>query len=195
MAFKGHNRQGYCVITETEAADGTISEALGNGVLTSHVVSFKGSQKQDSVELYGGDTLEEEDFGAYSGDITIDRTQLSLEDEGALCGHTYTQEAGLTCTSTDRAPYVRYAAIGVGTKNGKDFFRLVMYYRVRFSNPDDDLETKKSSVAYKTHALTGKATENCEGKTVDKRDFDKFAEALEAMRTFLHVVPAKEVTP
>ena len=187
MAFKGHNRQGYCQITETAAADGTVTETLGNGVITSHVVKFGGSQKRDSSDLYAGDRMEESEDGAISADVSIDISQLELKDEAALGGHTYTEENGLQIKDTDSAPFVRYAAIGVGKKQGKDFFRLVMYYRVRFSGASDDFESKNNGVNWKTHALSGTATVNCDGKLADKKDFDTFSAAETAMKTFLNI--------
>ena len=59
MAMKGHNRQGYCVLTITDPGDGSpATEALGAGVLTNHVVAFTGTPGSDDTELYAGDTLE-----------------------------------------------------------------------------------------------------------------------------------------
>lgn len=187
MAMKGHNRQGYAVITETESTPGTITETLSGGTITQHVVSFKASSKKEAVELYAGDRLDESEDGATSGDVSIDISQLDLKDEAALGGHTFDASNGMTCKDSDTAPYVRYAAIGVGKKNNVDFFRLVMYYKVKFGDPGDDFETKKKSATFKTHALQGTCTANSAGKTVDKKDFDTFDTALTAMKTFLGI--------
>ncbi len=187
MAFKGHNRQGYAIIKETESTPGTITETLSGGTITQHTVSFKASSKKETVELYAGDRLDESEDGATSGDVSLDVSQLELKDEAALGGHTFDASNGMTCKDSDTAPYVRYAAIGVGKKNNVDFFRLVKYYKVKFGDPDDDFESKKKSVTFKTHSLQGTCMANCEGKTKDKQDFDTFDKALAAMKTFLGI--------
>ena len=58
MAFKGHNRQGYCPLTITQNADGTTTETPGTGKLTNHVVSFTGTKSSDSSDLWAGDAKE-----------------------------------------------------------------------------------------------------------------------------------------
>lgn len=187
MAFKGHKRQGYCLLTITPGADGAPdTETPGTGVITSHVVSFTGSNGSDATELYAGDTLEESEDSA-TGSVQIGLSQLSLKDEAALGGHSYSEEDGILEKEEDSAPYVRYAAIGVGTRNGKTFYRLVGYYKVKFSVGDDDFATKEKAVSFKTHTASGTTFTNAEGKRRMKKDFDSFDAALAAMKTFLNI--------
>lgn len=190
MALKGHNRQGYCKITEATNDDGTISETLGTGVITTHVVNFTGSRASDSTQLWAGDSIEEEE-DSNEGDVKMTLSQLTLADEAAFGGHNYDAETGMTEKDTDKRPYFRYAAIGVGVENGVTFYRLAKYHKVKFGPVDDDFATKVKNVAYKTHSVAGKCYYAADGSMRSKADFDTFDKALAAMKTFLNIKVAQ----
>ena len=187
MAMKGHNRQGYCVLSINDPGDGTAAtETLGTGVLTNHVVTFTGSPGSEDTELYAGDVLEESESSPV-GSVKVELSQLPLKDEAALGGHTYSEDDGMTVSENDSAPYVRYAAIGVGVRKGVTFYRLVCYYKVKFGAPDDDFATKEKTVSYKTHSMSGTTFPNASGSVRFKQDYTTFEAALTKMKDLLNI--------
>ncbi|MDK2813855.1 MAG: hypothetical protein PWQ08_1110 [Clostridiales bacterium] len=192
MAMKGHNRQGYALITETKAADGTVTETITPGTLTTHVVNFTGARGASPVESYAGDELEDEEQET-TGDVKIELSQLSLKDEAAFGGHTYNTETNkMSEKKGDTPPFMRYCAIGVGrsgeTKSAMaDFYRLLMYYKVKFSPVDDNLKTREKMTTFQNHTASGTCFPNCDGNIREKQDFATFPEALAAAKTFLNI--------
>lgn len=192
MAMKGHNRQGYALLTETKAADGTVTETITPGTLTTHVVNFTGARGASPVELYAGDELEDEEQET-TGDVKIELSQLSLKDEAAFGGHTYDAETDKMSEKTsDTVPFFRYCAIGVGRRGESkgamtDFYRLVSYYKVKFSPVDDNMKTKEKTTAFQNHSASGTCYPNSAGIIRDKQDFATFAAALAAAKTFLNI--------
>lgn len=192
MAFKGHQRQGFCPLTITTTSEGVTSEALGKGKITKHVVSFNGTVSDSSTDLWAGDVKEQSERQA-EGSVQLVLSQLSLEDEAALGGHEYSAETGMTEKEGDEAPYVRYAAIGLGSRINdatgakETFYRLLKYYKVQFGPIDDVLKTKQQSPAYETHSAAGKSYYNEDGDMRTKQDFATFADALKEMKAFLNI--------
>ena len=190
--LKGHERQGYCQITETAGADGTVSETLGTGVITSHVVNFTGTRGTSSTDVYAGDTLEDSEDET-TGDVKFELSQLPLKDEAAFGGHNYdTAKDLMTEADSDSAPFFRYGAIGLGRRGAtkadmKNFYRLLMYYKVKFGPVDDTLQTKEEKPTYKSHSVSGRCYPNAGGKIREKQDFDTFEAAIAAMKTFLNI--------
>lgn len=192
MAFTGHRRQGYCVLTITTSPSGEVSESLGQGKLTSHVISFNGTKSDSATPLFAGDEKEMEERSA-EGTVQVVLSQLELEDEAALGGHSYEAATGMDEKETDTAPYVRYAAIGTGKKKNdstgktETYYRLLKYYKAQFGPVDDVLKTKEQTVSYETHSLAGACYYNKDGLMRNKTDFDTFAAAEEEMKKFLNI--------
>lgn len=192
MAFKGHNRQAYCIIKETTAADGIVTETLGDGVITNHTVDFKSDGTANKTDIYAGDEKEFSETGAKGGKVDIEISQLPLKDEAAMLGHKFTQEDGLIDSGNDEAPMMRYAAIGVGVRKETDgtkktFYRFVGCYKVQFEEVTDEFHTKEENPKFITHKVGGTLFLNSEGKKKVKKDFDDFAAALAFMKTFANV--------
>lgn len=192
MAFTGHRRQGYCVLTITTSPTGEVTETLGKGKLTSHVINFNGTKSDSSTPLFAGDEKELDERTA-EGTVQIVLSQLELEDEAALGGHTYTAESGMDEKDSDVAPYVRYAAVGTGRKKNdstgktETYYRLVKYYKAQFGPADDVFKTKEASASYETHSLAGACYYNKDGIMRNKTDFATFAEAETEMKKFLNI--------
>lgn len=192
MAMKGLKRQGYCLLTIQENADGSTTETLGEGVITSHVVSFTGTFGGDDTDLWAGDTKELSE-GATSGSVQFVLSDLSMQDEAAFGGHTYTETDGIVEKETDSRPYLRYGALGVGARKndatGKQetFFRVVEYYKVMMTPVDDSFATKQQSVSWQTHSCSGTCYYNAAGIRRKKQDFATFEAALDELKSFLNI--------
>lgn len=185
MALTGHKKQGYAIITESTASDGTVTETLSGGKLTSHVVSFSANRGTSEQEYYAGDQLEESELDT-TGTLSIELSGLSLEDEAALGGHDYTTGT-MTESEEDAPPYVRYGAIGVGRNNGTVFYRVVKVYKAKFTPADENLATKQRTVTFSGHSLSGSFYPNCDGNIRAKSEFTTYESALADLKTFLGI--------
>lgn len=195
MAFKGHNRQGYCPLTITQNADGTTTETPGTGKLTNHVVSFTGTKSSDSSDLWAGDAKELTESAA-EGTVQLVLSQLSLEDEAAFGGHSYSESEGLVEKEDDEAPFLRYAALGVGrrvndeTGKKETFFRVLKYGKIQMAPLDDKFQTRDKSIQWQTHSCQGTCYYNAAGMMRSKQDFSTFEAALADMKKFLNIPEA-----
>lgn len=187
MAYKGLRRQGYCIMEVTTDADGNEQEALANGRGLPKVMKFTGSATSDTATIYGDDGVAEEDVSMGNGSLTVDLCNLTLEDQAALCGHTYTEERGLVCNEDDAPPYCRCSSIVPGVLNGKPYFRVITYMRVKFTPVNDDYETQGNNVSYKNPSLAGSFFRNKDGDWRNIKEFSDFQAAFAYFKVMLNI--------
>lgn len=91
-----------------------------------------------------------------TGEITLDFefAELSLEHKAALLGHTVSK-GQMVKKAGDEAPYVAVMFEGAKLATGAKYYVKVL--KLKFMEPDLDMETKKESVAFNTPKLTAKA--------------------------------------
>lgn len=187
MAFKGLRRQGYCTMTVTTDESGKEVEALGRGKVLPRVMKLTGSATSDTATIYGDDTVAEEEVTQGSGSLTVDLCNLTLEDQAALGGHTYSEEKGLVCNDGDTPPYCRCSSIVPGVLNNKPYFRVTTYMRVKFAPVNDDYETKGKSTVYKNPSLAGSFFKNMDGDWRNIKEFTEFDAALAYFKQMLNI--------
>lgn len=192
MAFKGLRRQGYCTITVTTDESGKEVETLGKGKVLPKVMKLNGSATSDSTAIYGDDTLAEEDVAQGTGSLSVDLCNLALEDQAALCGHTYSEEKGLVCNGDDEAPYCRCASIVPGVLNNKPYYRVVTYMRVKFAPVNDDYETKGQTTTFKNPSLAGSFFKNADGDWKNTKEFSGDTAEADAMAYFKKMINITE---
>lgn len=194
MAFKGLRRQGYCTMEVTTDESGKEVETLGKGKVLPKVMKLTSSATSDSVSLYGDDTLAEEEVTQGNGSLTVDLCNLTLEDQAALGGHTYSAEKGLVCNGDDQAPYCRCASIVPGVLNNKPYYRVVTYMRVKFAPVNDDYETRGQTTAFKNPSLAGSFFRNKDGDWRIEKDFSGDDAEAAAMAYFKQMLNITEGT-
>ena len=88
------------------------------------------------------------------GEITVEisLSDLTLEDQAALLGHTIA-EGVMTYNADDTAPDVAIGFVGLKS-NGKK--RYVWLLKGKFQEPDDTYKTKGDKIEFQPQALTGK---------------------------------------
>lgn len=186
MAFKGLRRQGICVITINQAADGTETELLGEGVVLPQIIRLSTSNSQEEAELYASDTLAENETNAGFGAITMGVGNLDDETEALMLGHSF--NAGeVISKSDDVAPYLRCASIVPGTVFNVPKFKVYAFTKVKFQPASLDFESKQKSTTYKTPELTGNFFPNAEGIWERHKTFDSFTEAETYFNAFLNI--------
>lgn len=137
----------------TEAADGT---ALYDGARQlGKAVSCSTSITNNEAKLYGDDALAESDTSFASGNITLGVTDDNEEVFADLLGHTITEDGEVIKAATDTAPYVGLGRIVTKMVNGAYKYKVEFLYKVKFSEPSKDENTKGESIEFATPSVEG----------------------------------------
>ena len=136
----------------TEGADGTPSyegaKQLGKAVSCSVSVT------NNEAKLYGDDALAESDTSFAGGTITLGVTDDDDTVFAELLGHTLTN-GELIKTATDAAPYVGVGRIVTKMVNGAYKYKVEFLFKVKFSEPSKDENTKGESIEFATPSVEG----------------------------------------
>lgn len=137
----------------TEAADGT---ALYDGAKQlGKAVSCSTSITNNEAKLFGDDTLAESDTSFSNGTITLGVTDDDDEVFAELLGHTVTEDGEVIKAATDAAPYVGVGRIVTKMVNGAYKYKVEFLYKVKFSEPSKDENTKGESIEFATPSIEG----------------------------------------
>lgn len=136
----------------TEAQDGTPSYAQGQKL--GKAVSASVSITNNSAMLYGDDALAESDTSFANGTITLGVTDDDDTVFAPLLGHAI-KDGEVTKTSTDAAPYVGVGRILTKMVNGAYKYKVNFLYKVKFSEPSNEENTKGETVEFSTPSIEG----------------------------------------
>lgn len=155
MARIGLTNIWYSHLTEGEDGTATYDGAKQLGKAVSCSVEIT----NNSATLYADDTLAESDTSFSNGTITLG---VADDDEtifADLLGHDTEVTAGgglvVTKASTDTAPYVGVGRIVTKMVNGAYKYKVEFLYKVKFSEPSADENTKGESVEFSTPEVEG----------------------------------------
>lgn len=150
MAKIGLNNLWYSMLTE--ASDGTPTYDGAKSV--GKAVSASASISNNSATLYADDALAESDTSFQSGTITLgvdDDREATFAD---LLGHEV-QEDEVVRNVNDVAPFVGLARIIVKMVSNVRLYKVEVLYKVKFSEPSQDDNTKGESVEFATPTIEG----------------------------------------
>lgn len=85
-------------------------------------------------------------------DVEINKAELTTENKADLLGHTIDDNGGIVYSSTDTPPWV---AIGFRTLKSNGKHRYVWLYKGKFTDPEDNNETKGDSINFQTDTISG----------------------------------------
>lgn len=173
MARIGLNNFRYSILTE--AQDGTPS--YNGAVKPAKAISCNVSITNNSATLYADDTLAESDTSFQSGTVTIGIDEDDLTTMAALLGHTLT-EGELIRNSNDTAPYVGLGRIVVKMVNGIYKYKVEFLYKVKFSEPSSENQTKGESLEFATTEIEGNIAALNNGNWSIAKTFDTKDEAI-----------------
>ena len=160
----------------TEAQDGTPSY---NGAHTpAKAISCNVSITNNDAKLYADDVLAESDTGFQSGTVTIG---IDDEDNGTmanLLGHTLDAGGEMIRNGDDTAPYVGFGRVIVKMVGGVRKYKVEFLYKVKFSEPSNDEETKGESLEFGTTELEGTIATLANGKWSCTKTFDTQTDAI-----------------
>lgn len=85
-------------------------------------------------------------------DVEINKAELTTENKADLLGHEIDANGGIVYGDSDVAPWV---AIGFRTLKSNGKYRYVWLYKGKFTDPEDNNETKGDSINFQTDTIKG----------------------------------------
>lgn len=151
MANIGLSNIWFSNLTEAEDGTATYDGAKNLG----KAVSCSTSITNNEAKLYGDDTLAESDTSFSNGTITLGVTDDDNEVFAELLGHTVTEDGEVIKAASDAAPYVGVGRIVTKMVNGAYKYKVEFLYKVKFSEPSKDENTKGESIEFATPSIEG----------------------------------------
>ena len=151
MAKIGLNNLWYSKLTEAQDGTPTFDGAKSFGKAVSANVSIT----NNSASVYADDTLAESDTSFQSGTITLgvdDDREATFAD---VLGHEVTDEGEVIRNANDTAPWVGLARIVVKMVQNVRLYKVEVLYKVKFSEPSQEDQTKGESVEFSTPEIEG----------------------------------------
>ena len=86
-------------------------------------------------------------------EVEVQKNALSSTNKADLLGKTIDSKGGVVSSDTDIPPYV---AIGFKSLKANGKYRYVWLYKGKFSDPEDNNETKGDSINWQSDTITGR---------------------------------------
>lgn len=183
MAKVGLNNFRYSVLTE--AADGTPS--YNGAVKPARAVSCNVEISNNDAKLYADDVLAESDTSFQEGTVTMGIDEEDVTTMSTLLGHSVTEDGEMTRSANDTAPYVGLGRVVVKMVNGVYKYKVEFLYKVKFSEPSQEDNTKGESLEFGTSEIEGMVAALANGKWSITKTLDTQAAAI----TYLEGLMAK----
>ena len=176
MAQIGLTNLWYGILTE--GADGTPS--YGGAKSFGKAVSAKVDPSNNDAKLYADDALAESDSSFNSAKVTLGVADDDLTVFAEILGHKLSEPGGvMTRNVNDAAPYIGLGRVVTKLVNNKHIYKGEFLYKVKFSEPSQEDETKGESVDFKTPEIEGTAVALANGDWSDSGVFDTKDAAVE----------------
>ena len=186
MARIGLNNLWYSKLTEAQDGTPSYDGAKSFGKAISANVSIT----NNSAMLYADDVLAESDTSFQSGTVTLgtdDDREATFAD---ILGHAITEEGEVTRNANDTAPWIGLARIIVKMVQNVRLYKVEVLYKVKFSEPSQDDQTKGESVEFKTPEIEGTIATLANGDWSDAKTFS----SKEAAIAFIQAIFASETS-
>ena len=174
MALIGLNNLWYSHLTEAQDGTPNYAGALSFGKAVSASVSIS----NNDAKLFADDVLAESDTSFQSGTVTLgvdDDREATFAD---VLGHAIDSEGEVTRNANDVAPWVGLARIVVKMVNNVRLYKVEVLYKVKFSEPSQDNETKGESLEFATPEIEGTIATLANGDWSTSRVFSTKADAI-----------------
>ena len=148
------------------------AETYGTPKKIGNAVSVDISPSIDTTSLYGDDMAVATDINFKEVTVTIETTDIPLEDQAALLGHTYSDGA-LTAKMTDSSPYV---GLMFESQKHDGGIRCVKLMKGKFAESQETINTKGESIDYQVPQLEGTFVAGGDGTWKKIKDFAKDAD-------------------
>lgn len=183
MANIGLTNIWFSRLTEGAGGTPTYEGATNLGKAVSCSVSITNNE----AKLYGDDTLAESDTSFSNGTITLGVTDDDDTVFAPLLGHTIDASGEVIKASTDAAPYVGVGRIVTKMVNGVYKYKVEFLYKVKFSEPSKDENTKGESIEFGTPSVEGliSALDDVNGTWSKSKTFNTKSDALTYLKNLL----------
>lgn len=174
MAKIGLNNFRYAILTE--ATDGTPS--YDGAKKPGKAISCNVSVTNNNANLYADDTLAESDTSFQGGTVTMVIDDDDLQTMATLLGHEITEDGIITRNAYDSAPYVGLGRIVVRMVENVMKYKVEFLYKVKFSEPSAENQTRGESVEFATTSIEGTLAALRNGVWSVAQTFDNREDAL-----------------
>ncbi len=149
------------------------------------------STTSNDVKLYADDGVAESDKSFSGGTFSLNVDDLTQKVYADLLGHTYTSAEeeepatpeSVKSNANDEAPYFGVGFYGKIKRHGKVVYQAKWLFKVQFSEPNDETDTKGESVAFQTPTIEGSVFQLDNGDWKDQAEFTTEAEAKKWLET------------
>ena len=175
MAKIGLNNFRYAILTE--AQDGTPS--YGGAKTPAKAISCNVSVNNNDATLYADDSLAESDTSFNNGTVTIGIDKSDDTTMADLLGHTVDTGGEMVRKTTDVAPYVGLGRVITEMIGGQYQYRVEILLKCKFSEPNQEDNTRGESVEFSTYELEGTVNALANGEWSKTKVFTSKADAIE----------------
>lgn len=183
MAKIGLNNFRFSPLTEDAQGAAKYDGAKTCGKAVSCTVDIE----NNDASLYADDALAESDTSFAGGTVTMGIDRDDNETMAALLGHTVDEQGEMVRNTGDVAPYVGLGRIVTKMIDNAIKYKVEFLYKVKFSEPSQENNTKGESVEFATTEIEGTVAALANGDWSKTKTFDTKAEAL----TYLEGLMAK----
>lgn len=155
-------------------------------------VSCKVSVNNNDATLYADDSLAESDYSFNNANVTMGIDEDDQQTMADLLGHKVTngsdgKSGEIVRNAEDVAPYVGLGRVITKVVSGAYKYKVEFLYKVKFSEPSQEDNTKGDKVDFSTIELEGVASSLANGDWSKAKTFDTKQEAI----TYLEGLLAK----
>lgn len=172
MAKIGLTNLWWAELTESEDGAATYDGAKTFG----KAVSCKVSVTNNDASLYAEDALAESDKSFNSASVTLGVADDDDTVFAPILGHTVSKgpdnTGEMVRNANDVAPYVGLGRVITKMVNGAMKYKGEFLYKVKFSEPSQEDETKGEKVDFKTPEIEGTASSLANGDWSAAQTFD-----------------------
>ena len=175
----------------TEQSDG--SATYGTAKTPAKAISCKVDISNNDAKLYADDGLAESDTSFQSGTVTLgidDEDDVTMAD---MLGHEITN-GEIVRNGDDVAPYVGLGRILTKMVNNVYKYKVEFLYKVKFSEPSQENNTRGESVEFGTSEIVGQVAKLGNGNWSVAKTFNTMAEAQEYLDSFFGSATPATVT-
>ena len=153
--------------------------------------NFNGTPTSADVKDYGDDRTLETDTSVTGGTLSLELNEPTLENEAWILGHTYDEDTNsMTRNANDVAPYIGIGVVGKSKRNNAIIYRVKVYLKAQFKEPNDENATKQESVTFSHTTMEGNLFQLDEGDWKYVAEYTTLAAAKAALNTIFGITEA-----
>ena len=140
----------YALMTTEDSA--TEAPVYGGVKTAPGVISININPNSSQETLFADDGPYDTATTLGNIEVAINKAELTTENKADLLGHQVDTKGGIVYGDSDVPPFV---AIGFRTLKSNGKYRYVWLYKGKFTDPEDNNETKGDSINFQTDTING----------------------------------------